>query len=180
MPAAVSTSQGGERWLRAAVGFEAAVALAVRVWVLLGRFDRLDGALIPDDTYYTLDIARSLARGQGPTADGHTLTSGFQPLLGFLLVPVFRATDRLQAAVRVDLALLVVCDVALVVVLAWLAHRLAGPVAAVVAGGIWALSPTAVVMALGGLETSLAMVCEFGLVAVWLWANDAPSVQDWC
>ena len=58
-----------------AAGFLLRVAVLVRP---LGVIDRL---FVPDDTYYTLTIARSLARGHGPTVDGHVLTSGFQPLM---------------------------------------------------------------------------------------------------
>ena len=137
----------------------------------------IDKLFIPDDTYYTLTIARSLANGHGPTVDGHTLTSGFQALLGFLLVPVFWITDNPDTALRLDLALLVVVDTATIVVLAWVAYRFAGRVAAVAAAALWAISPVAVSMALGGLETSLAILCSVSLVALWMWANDRPSTR---
>ena len=80
--------------------------------MLLRPIGVIDKLFIPDDTYYTLTIARSIANGHGPTVDGHTLTSGFQALLGFLMVPVYWLTDNPDTALRIDLALLVVVDTA--------------------------------------------------------------------
>ena len=64
------------------------VALLLRLLPVLGDLDTIDRKYVPDDTYYTLSIARSIAAGLGPTANGQDLTAGFQPLLAFLLVPV--------------------------------------------------------------------------------------------
>ena len=68
----------------------AAAALLLRGLLASRSSLALDRLFVPDDTYYTLEIARSIARGLGPTVDGVHLTSGFQPLLAFLLVPVLR------------------------------------------------------------------------------------------
>lgn len=151
------------------------LAFALRLALLARPIAHLDRAFIPDDTYYTLKIAHSMAHGHGPTVDGTTLTSGFQPLLGFLMIPVYWITDNLDLALRVDLFLLIVVDTLIVAILAWVAFRLAGRVAAVVAAAIWAVSPVATTMALGGLETSLALLCEIGLVAACIRANDRPG-----
>jgi hypothetical protein len=174
----------GRRGLRARVDTTVAaiagitvVGFALRLAVLLRPIGVIDRLFIPDDTYYTLTIARSLAHGHGPTVDGHTLTSGFQALLGFLMVPVFWVTDSPDTALRLDLALLVVVDTLTIVVVAWVAYRFAGRVAAVAAAALWAISPVAVSMALGGLETSLAILFEISLVAVWMWANDRQTVD---
>jgi hypothetical protein len=151
----------------------------VRLALLLRPYQRIDQLFVPDDTYYTLSIARSMAHGHGPAADGHVLTSGFQALQGFLLVPVFWFTHDPATAARANLALLLAADTATIVVLGWLAYRLAGPVAGVVAALLWAGSPLALAMAAGGLETSLAMLLEVGLVAAWVWANDRSSTARW-
>lgn len=155
------------------------VGFALRLAVLLRPIGVIDKLFVPDDAYYTLTIARSLARGHGPTVDGHTLTSGFQALLGFLMVPVFWVTDSPDTALRLDLALLVVADTLTILVLAWVAYRFAGRVAAVAAAALWAISPVAVSMALGGLETSLAILLAVSLVAVWMWADDRPTTRRW-
>ena len=153
--------------------------LLLRVAILLRPIEVIDRLFIPDDSYYTLTIARSLAHGHGPTVDGSTLTSGFQPLLGFLMVPVFWLTNDPDTALRADLVLLVLADTATIVVLSWIAYRLAGRVAAVVAAALWAISPVAISMAFGGLETSLAILCELGLVAAWIWAGDHSTNRRW-
>ncbi len=155
------------------------MGLALRVAILLRPISLVDRLFIPDDTYYTLTIARSMAHGHGPTVDGTTLTSGFQPLLGFLMTPVFWLTNGTDAPLGADLALLVVADTAIIVVLAWVAYRLAGKAAAIVAAAVWAISPVGISMSLGGLETSLAMFFEISLVAVWIWANDHRSALRW-
>jgi len=139
----------------------------------------IDRLFVPDDTYYTLTIARSLAEGLGPTVDGSTLTSGFQPLLGFLMVPVFWLTDAPDAALRIDLLFLVLVDTLTIGMLAWVAGRLAGRVAAVVAAAIWAVSPVAISMALGGLETSLAILLQVSLVAIWIHAASRDDRRSW-
>src|SRR4029453_16796346 len=75
--------------------------------------------------------------------------------------------------------LLVLVDTATIVVLAWLAFRVAGRVAAITAALLWAISPVAISMALGGLETSLAILCEVGLVAAWIWTGDDSTPRRW-
>ena len=161
----------------AAVTGIAILGFLLRLAVLVRPIGVIDKLFIPDDTYYTLTIARSIAHGHGPTVDGHTLTSGFQALLGFLLVPVYWLTDNADTALRIDLALLVVFDTLTIVVLAWIAYRFAGRVAAVTAAALWAVSPVAVSMALGGLETSLAILGAVALVAAWIWANDTATTR---
>jgi hypothetical protein len=153
------------------------VGFVLRLLVLLRPIGVIDRLFIPDDTYYTLTIARSIAHGHGPTVDGHTLTSGFQALLGFLLVPVYWLTDNPDTALRIDLALLVVVDTLTIAVLAWVAYRFAGRIAAVTAAALWAISPVAISMAVGGLETSLAILGAVALVAAWMWANDTASTR---
>lgn len=163
------------RAFRAALLIELVVATLLRGRLLTRPLAVVDRMLIPDDTYYTLTIARSLAAGHGPTVDGHTLTSGFQPLLAFLMTPVFWVSHNPDQALRANIALLLLCDLVIIVLLAHIAHRLAGPAAAVVAAGIWAVSPMALVMAAGGLETTLALACELALVAAALLVLGHPS-----
>jgi hypothetical protein len=161
------------------VGAFALVGLVLRLAAVARPVAVVDRLFVPDDTYYTLTIARSIAHGHGPTTDGTTLTSGFQPLLGFLMTPVYWATGSLDRGVRIDLLLLAGADVATVVVVAWIAFRVAGRLAALVAAAIWAVSPIAITSAAGGLETSLAMFAAVALVAVWIAANDHPSTRRW-
>lgn len=125
------------------------LALALRDPVAIDRL------FMPDDAYYTLSIARSIALGHGPSMDGVHLTSGFQPLLAFLLVPF--------ATVRSALVIGALADGVTSLCLGRLAHRLAGRDVAGVAGAlVWALSPSAIATSMNGLETSLAVACLAG------------------
>lgn len=118
----------------------------------------IDRLFMPDDAYYTLAIARSIARGHGPTVDGVHLTNGFQPLVAFLLVPF--------ATVRAALVIGALADGVTTWCLARLAQRLAPAgqpeIAAIAAASVWALSPSAIATSMNGLETSLAIACLAG------------------
>src|SRR3954468_8190799 len=133
------------------------LAAAIRLGFGLLPLERVDRLFVPDDTYYTLAIARALAHGAGPTADGVTMTSGFQPLLGFVLAPVFLFPLSADGAVRVAVLLTAIFDVAVVALLYRLAARTWGNAAGFAAALFWAISPLAIANALGGLETSLAL-----------------------
>lgn len=138
-------------------GLVTRLALASRPAVFLDRL------FLPDDTYYTLTIARSIARGLGPTADGHHLTSGFQPLLAFLLVPILRVTQDPDVALRAALGIGAIADGVTAFLLGELARRISGSAfCAVVATAAWALSTAAIATSLNGLETSLALACTTG------------------
>lgn len=168
------------RWWSAPLAL-AALALALRGGIATRSLGQLDRLYVPDDTYYTLSIARSLAAGLGPTADGVTLTSGFQPLLAFLLVPFFWATRDPDVPLRAALVLGAVADSASVLLLWALARRMSpahGHVAAVVVAILWALSPLAVANALGGLETSLSLSLSLGLVLAWIRARERYSAAS--
>ncbi|MEO6601059.1 MAG: hypothetical protein ABIQ16_14355, partial [Polyangiaceae bacterium] len=115
----------------------AGLALALRCWIAFGALDALDRWFVPDDTYYTLGFARSLAHGSGPTLDGVVLSNGFQPLLAFLLAPVFWVTQTGESALRAALLLGALCDAAVVILLGHLALRLAGRSAALISAALW-------------------------------------------
>jgi 4-amino-4-deoxy-L-arabinose transferase-like glycosyltransferase len=162
-----------KRWL----WLIAALALALRCWIALGSLDALDRWFVPDDTYYALGFARSLARGLGPTLDGVVLSNGFQPLLAFLLVPVFWVTHTGDSGLRAALLLGALCDVLVVVLLARIAERLAGRSAALICALLWAVSPLAIANALGGLETSLTLALELALVLAYAKARDCEALE---
>lgn len=142
----------------------ALVALVVRLLLALRPWPWLDRLFVPDDTWYTLAIARSLAHGGPPAADGLTPTSGFQPLLAFLQVPILWlvGNDPIAPA-RATLLLTGAADAVAAGLLALLGIRLLGPMGAL-AGWLWALSPVAVANALGGLETSLALALQLAVL----------------
>ena len=131
-------------------------ALAIRIGVASQNIVFIDRLFLPDDTYYSLAIARNLARGLGPTADGHELTNGFQPLVTFLQVPLFwlgRGADGAAHLAVVQTALFGAMAVAAAGgLLLRLGHRRAAWTAAITLS----LDPAIIKNDLDGLETSLA------------------------
>lgn len=148
-----------------------ALGCAIRVALLNRPLAVLDRLYVPDDAYYALAIARSLARGEGPSASAEILTNGFQPLFVFLATPLFALFEPSpDAGLRLGLALsgaFGALNVALVGLVArQLAHRHAQE-AGLLAALFWAVSPVAVAGAFTGLETSLALSAALVLVLVW-------------
>ena len=150
-------------------------AAFVRLFFAWQPIDRIDRLFVPDDTYYTLAIARSIAHGIGPSADGTTLTNGFQPLLGFLLVPVFWITSDPDMALRAAVVLTAVVDALSVLLIFRIANRAWGRAAGVAGATLWTVSPYAIANALGGLETSLAVFCVLLLVDTMSRSRESPT-----
>lgn len=144
----------------------------LRIGPALRDLDIVDRVFVPDDTYYTLAISRSLAHGEGPTIDGQTRTNGFQPLLAFVNAPAFLVTDDPDVPLRVVLLIGALADILSILLLARLARRATGDTGAVLAAALWALSPLAIANALGGLETSLALCLQLALVDAWCGARE--------
>lgn len=86
-----------------------ALSFALRALVCLRSVENLDGITIPDDCFYTLHIARSIARGLGPMYGQHA-SNGFQPLFGFLMVPSFWIFHDPLSPVRVALVVGALAD----------------------------------------------------------------------
>ncbi|RYH09593.1 hypothetical protein [Tropicimonas sp. IMCC6043] len=133
------------------------IAITIRLTFLSGGPDRLDRLFFPDDTYYLLTIARNIAAGAGPSIDGVTLTTGFQPLIVAFLVPVFLLMDNPEMAAVALAAITALFGVLANVLAAWLALVLTqSRLAATGVGLLIATGPVFVVSHLNGLETSLA------------------------
>lgn len=158
-------------------GLALAAALAlgggIRLGLALRDIVAVDDLFVPDDSYYTLAIARSLAAGHGPTVDGTVLTNGFQPLLAFLLVPFFWLVRNPDAGLRAAVLLGALADVATIALLARLGSRLRSPTLGLLAAAFWAASPLAVANALNGLETSLSVACVVAALSAWAGLDEA-------
>ena len=143
-----------------------ALHIGVRLAVWLRPLRELDDLVLPDDSYLSLHLARSIAQGKGPFY-GLAPTNGFQPLYVFLMAPVFALTGGdLDLPVRIALALLVVADALAMFFTLRVALRLGCSTEAVVVGGLlWGLSPWSLHTSLNGLETSIAAAC----IAATLW-----------
>lgn len=153
----------------------ALVGAFLRVAPALRDLDIVDRLFVPDDTYYTLAISRSLAHGDGPTIDGETRTSGFQPLLAFATSPVFLVTDDPDVPLRFVILLGGLADVLTILLIARLARRVGGDDGALIAAALWAVSPLAIANALGGLETSLALCLQVATVDAWCIAREEQT-----
>jgi hypothetical protein len=159
-----------------------AVRLAV-AWAPFEGYQTGQGPLV-DDSFYYFQIARNIATGAGPTHDGASRTSGFQPLWMVLLVPLYGAVPD-DPVLPIHLALTLQALLAgLSAVLLWrLGRHLAGPVAGTVAAGVWLLSPYAIDHGMNGMETALAATAILGVLAFYLerirgrWADTRWS--DW-
>lgn len=145
-----------------------ALCLLLRMLLASRAVSSLDGVTIPDDCYYSLNVARSIAAGKGPLY-GPLHTNGFQPLFVFLMVPAFWVSSDLLLAVREALVLCGLADtLALYFLTRILRDRGVDARAIGVVMVMWAVSPYCLSNGVNGLETSLA-VCLL-LAAVWKFA----------
>ncbi|HVG82507.1 MAG TPA: hypothetical protein VNB28_09515 [Methylomirabilota bacterium] len=78
--------------LRAALLVSALLLAAAALAVPLRPGAALIFPPFTEDGYYSLQIARAIAAGKGPSLEGSGLTNGFQPLITFLQAAAFRVT----------------------------------------------------------------------------------------
>ncbi|MCX7983663.1 MAG: glycosyltransferase family 39 protein [Bacteroidetes bacterium] len=145
--------------------------LFLRLSIAFRDITTIDRYFIPDDTYYTLALTRSLAEGKGPTIDGIIRTNGFQPLLAFLLVPFAKITTNPDTLLRIDIILLSFIDSGIIVLLGLLAKRIfynSPNYYSLAIAFAWSISSVGISNALGGLETSLAVCLVLLFVEIWL------------
>ncbi len=155
------------------------VAAVFRLGSAMHDLDAVDRVFVPDDTYYTLSVARALSHGQLPSANGQDVTTGVQPLLAFLTVPAFWLSDDPDVPLRWVIFLSALMDLVSVLLLWALARALAGPVAGCLVAGLWATAPQVIETALNGLETSLALSASLALVLLWRRAETHGTKKAW-
>jgi dolichyl-phosphate-mannose-protein mannosyltransferase len=138
-----------------------AAGLILRLSIAWAPFSYLAsrGPLL-DDAFYSLSIARNLAAGHGPTADGIHPTSGFQPLYTFSLVPFYLLSPRDSVLpIHLALTLLALCGAAT----GWLIYRIVSRVAsrpaALFSLALWTFAPYFLFQGENGLETGLFGLC---------------------
>ncbi|MCR8725284.1 hypothetical protein [Frigidibacter sp. ROC022] len=139
---------------------------------------RLDAVFLPDDTYYALSIARNIAHGLPASTDGVEWTSGFQPLIVLMQVPLFWIWDGGWAPVMASAVLSSVFGLAAVCLLTRLVGEVSGaPWAALAAGLIGATAQLLLLNAPNGLETTLAAATGLwaALLAQRLRRDDPPG-----
>ena len=139
---------------RAVAGAVVLLYLAAALFIPLAAIDAL---YLPDDTYYTLTIARNIAAGLGPTTDGVIQTTGFQPLIALLLQPVFWLGLEGDAALRAAIVFSASFGAGAVILAGLIARQATGAVGAGVLTLILAgVSSPVFVNSMNGLETTLA------------------------
>ncbi len=156
--------------------FIAAIAAIGCLYLCVAIFAPLtaiDAYYLPDDTYYTLSIARNIAAGLGPSTDGIIQTTGFQPLIALILQPVFWLGADADSALRAAIIISAVFGILTTALAGGIARQTTGSyaVAACVVLLI-GLSPRVLGNAFNGLESTLATSIFLGLI--WL-AASTPS-----
>jgi len=147
-----------------------AAGLIVRLALAWQPFDfQLQYGPLVDDAFYSLNVARHLARGEGPTCDGINFTNGFQPLYVFLMVPAYWVwPNDLMKPVYAATTLLALAATGAGWFLFRIARRQWGPGPAWFALGCYCLAPYFIFHSINGLETSLAALGWMAALDIYL------------
>jgi len=131
-----------------------AVVMGAVYPIYLTTLDRMDIVrYISDDAYYYFNVARHVAAGDGPTADGVTMTTGFHPLYGFLLAGMhWLLSPSLDGFVSIAILTNGACYLVAGLVLYQAGALLWGRLAGMAAGLLWLINPHASLIAATGLE----------------------------
>jgi hypothetical protein len=109
---------------RPLVVLSVAAALVTVIWlVVVVVWHDAPFGLTFDDAFYYFGIARNVAHGHGSTFDGIDPTNGYHPLWMLLSVPVYAMGMDGTPAVRLLLAVQVLCYGASLGLVAWIAAR---------------------------------------------------------
>ena len=155
-------------------------ALIVRMGPLLRPLDVIDGRIVPDDTYLSLEVAKNVGLGRGPVYGDH-FTNGYQPLYVILAAQLFtdfegqennveeldkRVIQAIAMVACFDLVSLLLLGLLLSVHFGWTMPTYVGML-------IWAIHPYVTRIALNGLETSMASM--FILLIAFYWGSYARA-----
>jgi hypothetical protein len=155
-------------WLRLLLLLVLAVTAGSRLAVALADHRSLIALdVYQDDVFYYFRIAQNIVSGRGPTFDGVSATNAFHPLHMLLLLPVMAwSRGDLVAPIHASALLSTLIAVATAWVLWRLMRELAGPITALAALTVWALSPYFNLMGVNGLETGLALLLALSVLAL--------------
>lgn len=153
-----------------------AAALAAPCLLVLRRAASLPETPFVEDSFYSLAVARHLALGHGPSADGIHLTSGFQPLWSFVVAPVYWLLDgdrlaSLRGVLLLEWACFVAATLGAMRIAASLAGGHASPyarAASATAGLMWCASGHLWRQSFNGLETGLYLAATAWFWNLWL------------
>jgi len=158
------------RWVRVCLLALLGATLAVRLVVALADYRSLIAQdIYQDDAFYYFKIAQNIVGGRGVTFDGVTATNGFHPLYLALLLPIMAASGGdLIAPIHASAILLTAVALATGLLIFRLTLRLAGPVTALVAVALWAVSPYFTILGINGLETGLATLFAVAVLCAYV------------
>lgn len=172
-----------------AVAVLSLVTFLLRVPLAFRAERELAGLPYTDDCFYLFSIARSMAKGLGPTVDGTHLTNGFQPLIVLLYTPIFwlcgsSMTDHADSwlAIRWSfilngaIAALTIWAVALLLKTLERTPETRGFTAPIVGAAIWTFTIAIFAEMTNGLETGLSSLLLF--VALILYAKLHQDGKD--
>ena len=128
-----------------------------------------------DDAYITFRYAQNLIAGEGLVYNpGEAVLGTTTPVYAFLLAGMGLLTGGIRAPFpSLALALNALADAATCMLLILLARRLGHPRAGIAASLIWAITPTSVTFAIGGMETSLVIALMTG--TLYLHSSGRPT-----
>jgi hypothetical protein len=130
-------------------------ALLIRLVISWQDITVLVEKILLDDSLYVISVARNLALGNGLTYNGVDQTNGFQPLWGFMLVPVFWMTSDPNMAINIILTISSIIDVLTVIVLFKLTKKLFNEKIALMTAAFYGLNPLTIFQNLCGIELVL-------------------------
>lgn len=132
-----------------------------------------------DDAFYSLNIAKNVALGNGITCDGIHPTNSFQPLYIFLMAIVFFFTKgNLLTPVTIALAITSLFNLFTGLVIYKLVKKFTGIYGALLSLFIWSFSFTVIKHGLNGLETSISVFIisysAYYYIVKIQWKDDCP------
>jgi hypothetical protein len=165
-----------------AVAVLSLVTFLLRVPLAFRPERELAGLPYTDDCFYLFSIARSIAKGLGPTVDGTHLTNGFQPLIVLLYTPIFwlcgsRMTDHADSWLAIRWSFIL--NAAIAALMIWAVAQLLktlerapetrGFTAPIAGAAIWTFTIAIFAEVTNGLETGLSSLLLF--IALILYAK---------
>jgi 4-amino-4-deoxy-L-arabinose transferase-like glycosyltransferase len=133
-------------------------AFIIRLIISWQEITVLVEKILLDDSLYVISVARNIAFGNGMTYNGVDLTNGFQPLWGFLLVPIFLLTKDPNLAINLILTLASIIDTLTVFMIYKLTKKVFNEKIALLSAAFYGLNPIIMFQNLCGIELVLYML----------------------
>jgi 4-amino-4-deoxy-L-arabinose transferase-like glycosyltransferase len=124
--------------------------------------------IVPDDTFYYLQIAKNLARDGRSTFDGSAPTNGYHPLWMFLLTGLAALVDDRVVFMRSAITLALVLHVGSSAAVYAVVKRLVDPGWGWVAAACWLINPLTFLIAVQATEASVYGASALGFLLVHL------------